>query len=113
MPQGIIIESSLSEEGSYQETLSSSQIVVKLVEAQFTLQLIIMTLSGLEEVKHFKLRKLNHQMLIDLRLPPRASDSHDLSSLSLDTLPIFRGRFDKDKVFLSRIGRVFSELINS
>nr|GEV68201.1 retrovirus-related Pol polyprotein from transposon TNT 1-94 [Tanacetum cinerariifolium] len=58
-------------------TLSLSQIIVKLVEAQFIPQLNIMTLSGSEEVKNFKLRKqkhpnlkgLNHQMLIDLRLP--------------------------------------------
>ncbi|GJT90337.1 hypothetical protein Tco_1079182 [Tanacetum coccineum] len=39
--------------------------------AQFIPQLTIMTLSGSEEVKLFKLRKLNHQMLIDLKFPLR------------------------------------------
>nr|GEV57644.1 reverse transcriptase domain-containing protein [Tanacetum cinerariifolium] len=50
--------------------------------AQFIPQPITMTLSGLEEVKHFKLRKLKHlnqkvlihQMLTDLKLPLKGAE---------------------------------------
>nr|GEU99875.1 hypothetical protein [Tanacetum cinerariifolium] len=69
--------SSLLEDESNQETLNKSKKVLKLVVALSILQLLTMTLSGLEGVKHFKLRKLkhsnpkglNHQMLTDQRLP--------------------------------------------